>query len=62
LSDIRSRSAERKPPFDFPVSIVWPEIEVQPILDRLLLGDRHEQESRQTIWSRPNLELIGGRR
>jgi hypothetical protein len=59
LSNFRSRSAERTQPFDFRVSIVWPETEVQPILDRLPLRDRHEQESRQTIWSGPNLELIG---
>ncbi len=59
LSDVRSRGAERKQPFDLNVSVVWPEVEVQPILDRLRLRDGDEEESRQTIRSGSNLELVG---
>ena len=59
LSDVRSRGAERKQPFDLNVSVVWPEVEVQPILDRLRLRDGEEEESRQTIRSGSNLELVG---
>ena len=59
LSDVRSRRAERKQPLDLDVSVVWPEVEVQPILDRLRLRDLDEEESRQAIRSGSNLELVG---
>ena len=59
LSDVGRRGAKRKQPFDLNVSVVWPEVEVQPILDRLRLGDGDEEESRQTIRSGSNLELVG---
>jgi hypothetical protein len=59
LSDVRSRGAERKQPLDLNVSVVWPEVEVQPILNRLRLREGDEEESRQTIRSGSNLELVG---
>ena len=59
LPDVRSRGAKRNQPFDLNVSVVWPEVEVQPILDRLRLRDGDEEESRQTIHSGSNLELVG---
>jgi len=41
------------------VSVAWPQVEVQPILDRLLLEDTHEQEPRKTICSGSDLDLVG---
>lgn len=58
LPDVRSRGPQRKQPFDLNVSVVWPEVEVQPILHRLRLRDRDEEEPRQTIRSRSDLELV----
>jgi hypothetical protein len=58
LPDVRSGGTQPKEPLHLGVSVVWPEVEVQPILDRLLL-DTHEQEPRKTICSGSDLELIG---
>jgi hypothetical protein len=59
LSHVCSRRAQRKQPFDLNVSVVWPEVEVQAILDHLRLRDGDEEESRQTIRRGSNLELVG---
>src|SRR4051812_49254615 len=59
LSQVRPRRAECKQPLDFDVSVVWPEVEVQAILDRLRLRDGGEEEPRQTIRGGSNLELVG---
>src|SRR5207248_10608510 len=37
LSHVRSRRAECKQPLDLGVSVIWPEVEGQAILDRLRL-------------------------
>jgi hypothetical protein len=58
LPDVRSRGPQRKQPFDLNVSVVWPEVEVQPILHRLRVRDRDEEEPGQTISSRSDLELV----
>src|SRR5437660_3618787 len=59
LSHVRSRGPERKQPFDLNVPVLWPEVEVQPILRRLQLRNGHEEESRKTISRGSNLELVG---
>jgi hypothetical protein len=48
-----------KESLDLGVSVVWPEVEVQPILHRLLFRDGNEQEPRRTICGGSDLELIG---
>ena len=58
LPNVRSRGSEREQSVDLRISVVWAKVEVQPILDGLLLWNRHEQETRETIRSWPDLELI----
>jgi hypothetical protein len=59
LPDVHSGGTQPTESLYFGVSVVWPEVEVQPILDRLLRGDTHEQEPRKTISSWSDLELLG---
>ena len=58
LSDVRSRGSQREQPLDLGVSIVRSEVEVQAVLRRLRLGDRHEQEPRKSIRGGSDLELV----
>ena len=58
MPNVRSRGSEREQSVDLGISVVWAKVEVQPILGGLLLWNRHEQESRETIRSRSDLELI----
>lgn len=58
LPNVRSRSSERKQSVDLGISVVWAKIEVQPVLGGLLFWNWYEQESRKTIRSRSDLELI----
>jgi hypothetical protein len=58
LSYVGSYGSQREQSLDLGVSVVRPKVEVQPILERLLLWDGHEQESTKTIRSRSDLELI----
>ncbi len=58
LSNVRSCGSEREQSVNLGVSVVWAKVEVQSILGGLLLRDWHEQESRETIRSRSDLELF----
>jgi hypothetical protein len=59
LPDVRWRGSKREQSGDLGISVVWAKVQVKPILDGLLLWNRHEQESREAIRARPDLELIG---
>jgi hypothetical protein len=56
LSNVRSCGSEREESGNLGVSVVWAKVEVQPIFGGLLLWDRYEQQSRETIRSRSDLE------
>ncbi len=58
LAYVSTRRSEHKETIDFSVSIIWPEVEVNPVLHRLWLGHRDEEEAGQSIRSRSNLELV----
>ena len=38
--------------------IIWPEIQVQPILDDPIVGYRNEEQARRHLGPGPNLELV----
>lgn len=59
MSDVRSRRAQPEQSLDLGVSVVRSEVEVQAILRRLRLRDRHEEESRKPIRGGSDLELLG---
>jgi len=59
LSHVRSRGSQREQSLDLGVSVVRSEVEVQAILRRLRLRDRHEKESRKPIRGGSDLKLVG---
>jgi hypothetical protein len=60
LPDIGLPSTERKETFDFCGLIDRTEVKMEPVLACLLLQNRHEQQARHPIRSRPDLELVRG--
>ncbi len=60
LPDIGPPSTEGKETFDFCGLIDRTEVRMESVLACLLLRNRHEQQARQPIWSRPDLELVRG--
>lgn len=59
MSYVRSRGSQREQSLDLGVSIVRSEVQVQAILRRLRLRDRHEKESRKPVRCGSDLELVG---
>src|SRR5215208_5100064 len=55
-----STNTEGKETFDFCSSIDPTEVKMEFVLAYLLLRNRHEQQARQAIRSRPDLELVPG--
>ncbi len=60
LPDIDPPSTEGKETFDFCGLIDRTEVKMESVLACLLLRNRHEQQARHPIWSRPDLELVRG--
>ena len=60
LPDIGPPSTEGKETFDFCGLIDRTEVRMESVLACLLLRNRHEQQARHPIWSRPDLELVRG--
>ena len=60
LPDIGLPSTEGKETFDFCGLIDRTEVRMESVLACLLLRNRHEQQARHPIWSRPDLELVRG--
>jgi hypothetical protein len=60
LPDIGPPSTEGKETFDFCGLIDRTEVKMEPVLACLLLRNRHEQQARHPIRSRPDLELVRG--
>ncbi len=60
LADIGPPSTEGKETFDFRDLIDWTEVRMESVLACLLLRNRHEQQARHPICSRPDLELVRG--
>jgi hypothetical protein len=60
LPDIGPPSTEGKETFDFCGLIDRTEVRMESVLACLLLWNRHEQQPRHPIWSRPDLELVRG--
>jgi hypothetical protein len=58
LTYVRWGGSQRQQSLDLGVPVVRPKVEVQPILDRLRLWDRDEQEPRNTVRSRSDLEFV----
>ncbi len=58
MAYVSTRCSERKETIGFCVSVIWSEVEVNPVLRRLSLGHRDEEEAGQSIRSRSNLELV----
>jgi hypothetical protein len=60
LPDIGPPSTEGKETFDFCGLIDRTEVRMESVLACLLLWNRHEQQARHPIRSRPDLELVRG--
>ena len=60
LPDIGPPSTEGKETFDFCGLIDRTEVKMESVLACLLLRNRHEQQARHPIRSRPDLELVRG--
>jgi hypothetical protein len=60
LPDIGPPSTEGKETFDFCGLIDRTEVRMESVLACLLLRNRHEQQARHPIRSRPDLELVRG--
>jgi hypothetical protein len=60
LPDIGPPSTEGKETFDFCGLIDRTEVKMESVLACLLLQNRHEQQARHPIRSRPDLELVRG--
>jgi hypothetical protein len=60
LPDIGPPSTEGKETFDFCGLIDRTEVRMESVLACLLLRNRHEQQARHPIGSRPDLELVRG--
>jgi hypothetical protein len=60
LPDIGRPSTEGKETFDFCGLIDRTEVRMESVLACLLLRNRHEQQARHPIRSRPDLELVRG--
>jgi hypothetical protein len=60
LPDIGPPSTEGKETFDFCGLINRTEVKMESVLACLLLRNRHEQQARHPIRSRPDLELVRG--
>ena len=60
LPDICPPSTEGKETFDFCGLIDRTEVRMESVLACLLLRNRHEQQARHPIRSRPDLELVRG--
>jgi hypothetical protein len=60
LPDIGPPSTEGKETFDFCGLIDRTEVRMESVLACLLLRNRHEQQARHSIRSRPDLELVRG--
>ena len=60
LPDIGPPSTEGKETFDFCGLIDRTEVKMESVLACLLLWNRHEQQARHSIRSRPDLELVRG--
>ena len=58
LADIGAGSAKVEEASHLSVPVVGPEVEVQPVLERLRFRDASEQEARQPVRRGPNLELL----
>jgi hypothetical protein len=52
------RSKSNKP-FDLGILVIWPEVEVKPVLARLGLWHLNEQKSRKATLALSYLELVG---
>jgi hypothetical protein len=59
LSYVHSCGSQRERSLDLGVSVVRSEVEVEAILRRLRLRDRHEKEPRKPIRGGSDLELVG---
>jgi hypothetical protein len=59
LADVSVCGPEAHKPFDLGVLIVWAEVKVKPVLARLGLWCRNEQNSRKAIFARSYLEFVG---
>ena len=60
LPDIGPPSTKGKETFDFYGLIDRTEVKMESVLACLRLRNRHEQQARHPIWSRPDLELVRG--
>src|SRR5215204_5191986 len=60
LPDIGPPSTEGKQRFDFCGLIDRTKVSMEPVLACLLLQNRHEQQARHPIRSRPDLKLVRG--
>jgi hypothetical protein len=60
LPDIGPPSTEGKQTFDFCGLIDRTEVRMKSVLASLILRNRHEQQTRHPIRSRPDLELVRG--
>ena len=60
LGDIDPPSTEGKETFNFYGLIDRTEVRMKSVLACLLLRNRHEQQARHPIRSRPDLELVRG--
>jgi hypothetical protein len=58
LPDIRSRGTKQEKSFDLQISVLGAEVEVQPVLGLLAVGDLGEEEPWKAIYGGPDLELV----
>jgi len=58
LANIGSHRSEVQESLNLCCLIIWPEVQVQPILDHPLVGYRNEEQARRDLGPGPNLELV----